>query len=51
MAHPTRVAHDGLELPRSALAPIAKGLDVLAVVGHALEQGYRLIDSVYNYEN
>ena len=52
MPLPTRRAHDGLELPAIGFGTYrVQGLDGLAAVGHALENGYRLIDSAVNYEN
>ena len=52
MALPTRTSHGGLELPAIGFGTYrVQGLDGLAAIGHALKNGYRLIDSAVNYEN
>lgn len=43
MTSPIRTAHDGLELPAIGFVTYrVQGLDGLAAIGHALENGYRL---------
>ena len=52
MTLPIRRANDGLELPAIGFGTYrVQGLDGLAAIGHALKNGYRLIDSAVNYEN
>ncbi|NEG96935.1 aldo/keto reductase [Bifidobacterium sp. SMB2] len=49
---PTRKAHDGLELPAIGFGTYkVNGFAGVAAVASALEVGYRLIDSAFNYEN
>lgn len=49
---PTRTAHDGLELPAIGFGTYkVEGRDGVKAVESALEVGYRLIDSAFNYEN
>lgn len=43
MTSPIRTAHDGLELPAIGFGTYrVQGLDGLAAIGHALENGYLL---------
>ena len=52
MTLPIRRAHDGFELPAIGFGTYrVQGLDGMAAVRSALENGYRLIDSAVNYEN
>ena len=52
MSLPIRRAHDGLELPAIGFGTYrVQGLCGRAAIEHALENGYRLIDSAVNYEN
>lgn len=47
-----RTSHDGLALPRIGFGTYPlKGEEGARVVASAIEQGYRLIDSAFNYEN
>ncbi|MCI1232720.1 MAG: aldo/keto reductase [Bifidobacterium tibiigranuli] len=49
---PTRTAHDGLELPAIGFGTYkVEGRDGVKAIESALEVGYRLIDSAFNYEN
>jgi diketogulonate reductase-like aldo/keto reductase len=49
---PTRIAHDGLELPAIGFGTYkVEGRDGVKAIESALEVGYRLIDSAFNYEN
>ena len=51
-ALPTRIAHDGLELPAIGFGTYRiQGLNGVKTVAQAIENGYRLIDSAFNYEN
>ncbi|WP_368491440.1 aldo/keto reductase [Bifidobacterium tibiigranuli] len=49
---PTRTAHDGLELPAIGFGTYkVEGREGVKAIESALEVGYRLIDSAFNYEN
>ena len=49
---PTRRAHDGLELPAVGFGTYQlNGFDAIGSIVSALQVGYRLIDSAFNYEN
>lgn len=51
-ALPTRKAHDGLELPAVGFGTYKiSGFAGVDAIVSALESGYRLIDSAFNYEN
>nr|WP_241677200.1 aldo/keto reductase [Bifidobacterium jacchi] len=51
-AIPTRKAHDGLELPAIGFGTYkVNGFAGAEAIKSALEVGYRLIDSAFNYEN
>lgn len=51
-ALPTRVSHDGLELPAVGFGTYkVSGFDGAKAIASALENGYRLLDSAVNYEN
>ncbi|MDN3310429.1 aldo/keto reductase [Microbacterium oryzae] len=52
MTIPTWTAHGGLELPVLGFGTYGlKGADGADAVARAVEKGYRLIDSAFNYEN
>ena len=52
MTIPTWTAHGGLELPVLGFGTFGlKGADGADAVARAIEKGYRLIDSAFNYEN
>ncbi|MCC2336697.1 aldo/keto reductase [Cellulomonas wangsupingiae] len=49
---PTRTLIDGLELPVLGLGTYGlRGPDGVDAVRHAIDAGYRLVDSAYSYEN
>lgn len=49
---PTITLHDGLEIPVIGLGTFKlKGSTGVAAINQAIDLGYRLIDSAYNYEN
>lgn len=49
---PTITLHDGLEIPVIGLGTYQlKGSAGVAAINQAIDLGYRLIDSAYNYEN
>ena len=51
-ATPTRVASDALELPAIGFGTYKiNGLTGVESIKSALRQGYRLLDSAFNYEN
>ncbi len=44
--------HDGMHIPSIGLGTVQmKGNDGVTAITSAIENGYRLIDSAYNYEN
>ncbi len=48
MTSPIRTAHDGLELPAIGFGTYrVQGLDGLAAIGHALENGYLLCSRLF----
>lgn len=52
MALPIRTAHDGLELPAIGFGTWrVNGAIGAGIIESALQQGYRLLDSAFNYEN
>lgn len=52
MALPIRTAHDGLKLPAIGFGTWrVNGAIGAGVIESALQQGYRLLDSAFNYEN
>lgn len=49
---PIRKANDGLELPATGFGTYkVNGLAGVDAIKSAIHQGYRLIDSAFNYEN
>lgn len=51
-AIPVRRAHDGLELPAIGFGTYkVNGFAGVEAIKSAIEVGYRLIDSAFNYEN
>ena len=49
---PIRKANDGLELPATGFGTYkVNGLTGVGAIKSAIHQGYRLINSAFNYEN
>ena len=49
---PTRTLADGLIIPQIGFGTVYfKGAEGVKIINNALNNGYRLIDSAYNYEN
>lgn len=49
---PTRTLADGLIIPQIGFGTVYfKGAAGVKIINNALNNGYRLIDSAYNYEN
>ncbi|GAE93295.1 oxidoreductase [Gracilibacillus boraciitolerans JCM 21714] len=49
---PEVTLHDGLRIPSIGIGTATlRGIDGVSAISNAIENGYRLIDSAYNYEN